>query len=186
MKKFCRPLKLLILPVLLAHATLAFPQQENILNIYNWSDYIDPETISAFEEEYDIKVNYDIYDNSEIVDTKLLAGRSGYDLIFHGASFASRLVAIGVFQPLDKAKLSNWKNLDPKILAAIDEFDPGNRFGMPYMWGTTGVAYNADIIEAIMPDAPVDSTPWTSLMSGLANMKSSNSCSFKSPSSNRP
>ena len=66
MKKFCRPLKLLILPVLLVHATLAFPQQENILNIYNWSDYIDPETISAFEEEYDIKVNYDIYDLSLI------------------------------------------------------------------------------------------------------------------------
>ena len=157
MKKFCRPLKLLILPVLLVHAALAFPQQENILNIYNWSDYIDPETISAFEEEYDIKVNYDIYDSSEIVDTKLLAGSSGYDVVFHGASFASRLAAIGVFHALDKTKLSNWKNLDPKILAVLDEFDPGNRFGMPYMWGTTGVAYNADMIEARMPNAPVDS-----------------------------
>ena len=157
MQKLNTVLRCLMLQALLLHASAAFSQQENLLNLYNWSDYIHPEVVAAFTEEYDIKVNYDIYDNSEIVDTKLLAGRSGYDLIFHGASFASRLVAIGVFQPLDKAKLSNWKNLDPKILAAIDEFDPGNRFGMPYMWGTTGVAYNADIIEAIMPDAPVDS-----------------------------
>ncbi len=107
-----------MLQALLLHASAAFPQQENLLNLYNWSDYIDPEVVAAFTEEYDIKVNYDIYDSSEIVDTRLLAGRSGYDLIFHGASFASRLVASGVFQPLDKAKLSNWQNLDPKVLAA--------------------------------------------------------------------
>ena len=140
MQKLIPLLRCLMLQALLLHASAAFPQQENLLNLYNWSDYIHPEVVAAFTEEYDIKVNYDIYDSSEIVDTKLLAGRSGYDLIFHGASFASRLVAIGVFQPLDKAKLSNWQNLDPKILAAIDEFDPGNRFGMPYIWGTTGVA----------------------------------------------
>jgi len=146
-----------MLQAVLLQASLVAAQQDSLLNIYNWSDYINPEIVEAFEQEYSIKVNYDIYDSSEIVDTKLLAGRSGYDIVFHGASFASRLVAIGVFQPLDKSKLSNWKNLDPKILAAIDEFDPGNRFGMPYMWGTTGIAYDADKILARMPDAPVDS-----------------------------
>ena len=148
---------LYLIPQLLLSSSVAFSQDTKLLNIYNWSDYINPSIIDAFEKEYGIKVNYDIYDTSEIVDTKLLAGRSGYDVVFHGASFASRLLAIGVFQPLDKSKLSNWGNLDPIKLEAIEEFDPGNRFGMPYMWGTTGVTYNADMIEARLPNAPVDS-----------------------------
>ena len=148
---------LYLIPQLLLSSSVAFSQDTKLLNIYNWSDYINPSVVDAFEKEYGIKVNYDIYDTSEIVDTKLLAGRSGYDVVFHGASFASRLLAIGVFQPLDKSKLSNWGNLDPIKLEAIEEFDPGNRFGMPYMWGTTGVTYNADMIEARLPNAPVDS-----------------------------
>jgi len=148
---------LYLLPLFLLLSSVAFSQDTKLLNIYNWSDYINPSVIDAFEREYGIEVNYDIYDTSEIVDTKLLAGRSGYDVVFHGASFASRLLAIGVFQPLDKSKLSNWGNLDPIKLEAIEEFDPGNRFGMPYMWGTTGVTYNADMIEARLPNAPVDS-----------------------------
>jgi putrescine transport system substrate-binding protein len=148
---------LYLIPQLLLSSSVAFSQDTKLLNIYNWSDYINPSVIDAFEKEYGIKVNYDIYDTSEIVDTKLLAGRSGYDVVFHGASFASRLLAIGVFQSLDKSKLSNWGNLDPIKLEAIEEFDPGNRFGMPYMWGTTGVTYNADMIEARLPNAPVDS-----------------------------
>lgn len=146
---------MLLLPLLqIPHG---YSQQEQILNIYNWSDYIAPEVIDDFEAEYGIHINYDIYDTSEIVDTKLLAGRSGYDVVFHGASFASRLLAIGVFQTLDKNKLSNWSNLDPKFLRALAEYDPDNLFGMPYMWGTTGVAYNADLIDSIMPNAPVNS-----------------------------
>ncbi len=148
---------LYLIPQLLLSSSVAFSQDTKLLNIYNWSDYINPSVVDAFEKEYGIKVNYDIYDTSEIVDTKLLAGRSGYDVVFHGASFASRLLSIGVFQPLDKSKLSNWGNLDPIKLEAIEEFDPGNRFGMPYMWGTTGVTYNADMIEARLPNAPVDS-----------------------------
>ena len=148
---------LYLIPQLLLSSSVAFSQDTKLLNIYNWSDYINPGIVDAFEKEYGIKVNYDIYDTSEIVDTKLLAGSSGYDVVFHCASFASRLLAIGVFQSLDKSKLSNWGNLDPIKLEAIEEFDPGNRFGMPYMWGTTGVTYNADMIEARLPNAPVDS-----------------------------
>lgn len=160
MKLLGPKLKLPTLITVLLLASISHAQEEpeeRILNIYNWSDYIAPDTITAFEQEYGIKINYDVYDTSEIVDTKLLAGRSGYDVVFHGASFASRLLAIGVFQALDKSKLSNWGNLDPKILDAINNFDPGNRFGLPYMWGTTGVAYNADLIEARMPNPPLDS-----------------------------
>ena len=97
---------LYLIPQLLLSSSVAFSQDTKLLNIYNWSDYINPSVVDAFEKEYGIKVNYDIYDTSEIVDTKLLAGRSGYDVVFHGASFASRLLAIGVFQSLDKSKLS--------------------------------------------------------------------------------
>lgn len=147
----------LLLQTMLLHGSPAFSQTESILNIYNWSDYIDPQVIDTFEQEYDIKINYDVYDSSEIVDTKLLAGRSGYDVVFHGASFAARLIAIDVFQPLDKSRLSNWKNIDTKFLAELDEFDAGNQFGMPYAWGTTGVTYNAEKIFERMPDAPVNS-----------------------------
>ena len=111
---------LYLLPLFLLFSSVAFSQDTKLLNIDNWSDYINPSVIDAFEREYGIEVNYDIYDTSEIVDTKLLAGNSGYDVVFHGASFASRLLAIGVFQPLNKSKLSNWGNLDPIKLEAIE------------------------------------------------------------------
>ncbi|MDH4041008.1 MAG: extracellular solute-binding protein [Gammaproteobacteria bacterium] len=131
--------------------------EKPILNIYNWSDYIDPEVIEEFEREYGIRVNYDIYDSSEIVDTKLLTGHSGYDVVVHSASFSARLIPIGVYQDVDYSRLENWHNIDPDIVAKIRRYFGDDIAGVPYMWGTTGFAYNREMILKRMPDAPLDS-----------------------------
>ena len=131
--------------------------EEKILNVYNWSDYIAPDTIANFEAEYGIEVNYDLYDSTEVVEAKLLAGKTGYDVVLHGTRYSARLIPIGVYQPLDKARLPLWDNLDPWILEVLTAYDPGNKYGFPYMWGTVGFAYNVDMIRERMPDAPLDS-----------------------------
>jgi len=135
----------------------ASAEEEKILNVYNWADYIAPNTLADFEAEFGIKVNYDLYDSTEIVDAKLLAGKTGYDVIVHAARYSARLIPIGVYQPLDKSKLPLWENLDPWVLDSLEVYDPGNLYGFPYMWGTTGIAYNIDMVNERMPDAPVDS-----------------------------
>ena len=135
----------------------AIADEEPVLNFYNWADYIGPTTIADFEAEYGIKVNYDMYDSSEIVEAKLLTGTTGYDLVLHGGQYASRLIPIGIFQELDRSKLSNYDNLDPAILNKMELFDPGNRHAVPYMWGSTGFAYNVDMILERMPNAPLSS-----------------------------
>jgi putrescine transport system substrate-binding protein len=136
---------------------LAPADEEKVLNVYNWSDYVAPDTISNFEQEFGIQVNYDLYDSTEIVEAKLLAGNTGYDVVFHGYRYSSRLIPIGVYQPLDFSRLSLAGNLDRWVLGMMEDYDPGNRFGIPYMWGTTGFAYNVDMVKARMPDAPLDS-----------------------------
>ena len=103
-----------------------------------------------------IKVNYDIYDTTEMVDAKLMAGSTGYDVIVHAASYSARLIEAGVYQPLDRSRLNNWKHLDPDILQIMVAFDPGNRHAVPYMWGTTGISYNVDMLRERFPDAPLD------------------------------
>jgi putrescine transport system substrate-binding protein len=135
----------------------ATPAEEKVLNVYNWADYIAPDTIANFEKEYGIKVNYDLYDSTEVVEAKLLAGHTGYDVVMHSMRYSARLIPIGVYQPLDKSKLPLWKNLDPWVLRILDGYDPGNRYGMPYTWGTTGYAVNLDMIRERMPDAPLGS-----------------------------
>ena len=130
---------------------------ERVVNVYTWADYIGPTTIADFERETGIHVNYDTYDSSETVDTKLLAGSTGYDVVFHDMPYSARLMPIGIYQPLDRERIPNWSGLDPKILAMYATYDPGNRYGAPYTWGTTGFAYNVDLVRARMPDAPVTS-----------------------------
>ena len=142
----------------LALAPAAAPAEESILNVYNWADYIGPNTLADFEREYGIEVNYDVYDASPTVDAKLMAGHSGYDVVVHAAGYSSRLQAAGIYLPLDRAKLDNWRHLDPELLRQFALFDPGNRYGVPYMWGTTGFSYNEAMILERMPDAPVDSS----------------------------
>ena len=144
-----------------AAAGLLFSSQasaeEAVLNVYNWVDYIGETTIADFEKETGIKVVYDTYDASETVDAKLLAGSSGYDVLIHAGSFIPKLIEAGIFMEVDKSKLSNFGNLDPKILEVLENWDPGNKHGVPYMWGTVGITYNMDMVRERIPDAPVHS-----------------------------
>lgn len=143
--------------VALTLGTASFAAEDPVLNIYNWADYIDPEIIEEFETEYGIKINYDIYDSAEMVDTKLLTGGSGYDIVTHASTNSDLLVPIGVYQPVDHARLENWSNIDPSILQSLKEASGRDTIGVPYMWGTTGFAYNVDMIRERMPDAPTHS-----------------------------
>lgn len=131
--------------------------EEAVLNVYNWADYIGPDTIPDFEREYGIEVNYDVYDASPTVDAKLMAGHSGYDVVVHASGYSGRLQEAGIYHELDRSRLDNWRHLDPELLRQFALFDPGNRYGLPYMWGTTGFTYNEQMILERMPDAPVDS-----------------------------
>jgi putrescine transport system substrate-binding protein len=116
--------------------------QERVVNVYNWSDYVDPKMLDAFTKETGIKVVYDTYDNNEIVETKLLAGKSGYDVVVPTAYFLERQIKAGVFQKLDKSKLGNLGNVWPEIAKRLAVYDPGNQYAVNYMWGTTGIGYN--------------------------------------------
>jgi putrescine transport system substrate-binding protein len=131
--------------------------EEKILNVYNWSDYIDPAVIEAFEAETGIKVSYDVFDSNEVLETKLLTGKSGYDVVVPSAYFLERQVQAGVFRKLDRAQLSNLGNLDPGLQDHVAAHDPRNEHSVIYMWGTTGIGFDADKVAAIMPDAPTDS-----------------------------
>lgn len=130
---------------------------ENVVNIYNWADYIGPNTIADFEAEYGIKVNYDLYDSSAIVDVKLLAGSSGYDVIIHSNQFASRLTPIGIYEKLDMSKLPNRANIDPEMMEQIDIYETVRGYSVPYHWGSTGYAWNVDLVRERLPDHPMDS-----------------------------
>jgi putrescine transport system substrate-binding protein len=130
---------------------------ERVLNVYNWSDYIDPSVIPEFEKEYGIKVNYDVFDSNEVLETKLLAGHTGYDVVVPSASFLERQIKAGVFQKLDRALLSNWSQLDAALEQRVAVHDPGNAYSMIYLWGTSGNGYNEAKIRAADPEAPVDS-----------------------------
>ncbi len=152
-----KALALLIAAVAAACAVAAGSAEEKILNVFTWPDYIGPNTIADFEKEYGIKVNYDTYDSTEMAEARLLAGRTGYDVVDHAERYSARLIPIGVYRPLNRAKLTNWGNLDPWVLNTLQSADPGNRYGVPYLWGTTGFTYNVKMIRERMPNAPVDS-----------------------------
>ncbi len=131
--------------------------EEKVLNVYNWSDYIDPKVIEDFQAATGIRVRYDVFDSNEVLETKLLTGNSGYDVVVPSAYFLERQIAAGVFRKLDEALLPNLANLDPELQRRVAAHDPGNQYGVVYMWGTTGIGYDEARVRAIMPDAPVDS-----------------------------
>ncbi|MDZ7644877.1 MAG: extracellular solute-binding protein [Woeseiaceae bacterium] len=130
----------------------------NVVNVYNWSDYIGPETIENFESEFGIQVNYDFYDSSEVVDVKLLAGNSGYDVVVHSAQFSSRLAPIGIYQELDFSRLPNARHLDPEILEQTQRYEETIGYNVPYMWGSTGYAWNEEMVRERLPDHPMNSS----------------------------
>ncbi len=140
-------------------APSAPPVEDKILNVYNWSDYVAPDTIAAFEQASGIKVNYDVYSENETLETKLSAGKSGYDVVFPSARpFAQRQVKAGFYAALARDKLPNWSHLDPKVLKGLEDVDPGNAHVMPYMWGTTGLDINVAKVKQVLGEkAPLDS-----------------------------
>ncbi len=131
--------------------------QDRTVNVYNWSDYIDESILEDFTKETGIKVVYDVFDSNEVLETKLLAGGTGYDVVVPTGTFLGRQIQAGAFQKLDKDKLPNLTNLWPEIMARVEKFDPGNEHAINYMWGTTGIGYNVDKVKEILPDAPLDS-----------------------------
>jgi putrescine transport system substrate-binding protein len=150
----CRSLLILLLA---GSCTLAASNTDNRLFIFNWTDFIGQNTIKEFEKETGIKVVYDVYDSEETMDARLLAGESGYDVVIASMEYFGPEIRAGVYIPLDRARLPNWKNLDPRVLAIQTAHDPGNVHSIPYLHSINGFSYNVDMIHARMPNAPVDS-----------------------------
>jgi putrescine transport system substrate-binding protein len=128
-----------------------------VLNLYIWSDYLAPTTLSDFEKQTGIKVHAAYFDTNETLETKLLAGSSGYDIVVPTASYFERQIKAGAYLELDKSKLPNLKNMDAQLMAKVALHDPGNAHGVIYLWGTNGIGYNEKMVKALMPDAPLDS-----------------------------
>ena len=171
MKTFGKTLLALSLTAAVAGAAQA---DSKVLHVYNWSDYIAEDTLANFEKETGIKVVYDVFDSNEVLEAKLLAGSSGYDVVVPSNPFLAKQIKAGVFQKLDKSKLPNWSNLDKDLLHALDPSDPGNQYSVPYMWGTIGIGYNVEKVKAVLgEDAPVDS--WD-LVFKPENMEKLKSC----------
>lgn len=137
-----------------APAAPAAPGPEpKVLNVLNWSDYIAEDTVANFEKETGIKVTYDVFDSNEVLEAKLMTGKSGYDVVVPSLTFLARQIQAGVFLPLDKSKLSNLANMDPAIQSLIAQNDKDNTYSANYLWGTTGIAYNEDMLKARLGDA---------------------------------
>lgn len=130
---------------------------DKVLNLYIWSDYLAADTLSNFEKLTGIKVNVAYFDTNETLETKLLAGSSGFDVVVPTASYFERQIKAGVYLPLDKSKLPNLKNMDPQLMQLVARHDPGNAHGVIYLWGTNGIGYNAKMVEAALPGVPLDS-----------------------------
>ncbi|MEN3792636.1 polyamine ABC transporter substrate-binding protein [Fulvimarina sp. MAC3] len=131
--------------------------QADVVNVYNWSDYIDESILEDFTKETGVSVNYDVFDSNEILETKLLAGGSGYDVVVPTGTFLQRQIQAGVFQKLDKEQLTNWDNLDQDVMERLARYDPGNEYAVNYMWGTTGLGLNTKMVkERLGEDQPLN------------------------------
>jgi len=140
--------------------SLAQAQEEKVLNIYNWSDYVAEDTIANFEKETGIKVRYDTYDNNEILHAKLVAGKTGYDIVVPSSTFARLQIDGGLLMKLDKAQMPNLKNLDPDIQAQIATIDPGNQYLVNWLWGYTTIGINTAKVKAALGSEPMPANVW--------------------------
>ncbi|MGX9352302.1 polyamine ABC transporter substrate-binding protein [Shimia sp. W99] len=144
------------------------------VHVYNWSDYIDEELLTKFEEETGIKLIYDVFDSNDVLETKMLAGKSGYDVVVPSGTFLQRQIQAGAFQKLDKSKLSNMGNMWDVIMDRTSKYDPGNEYSINYMWGTTGLGVNVGKVQEVLgEDAPIGSL---ALVFDPANMEKLASC----------
>jgi len=137
--------------------------EPKVLNIYNWSDYIAEDTIKNFEKETGIKVRYDTYDDNEILHAKLVAGKTGYDIVVPGSHFAKTQIEGGLLQKLDRNKLSNWGNLDKGLLEQLAKLDPGNAYLVDWLWGYVTVGINVNKVKAALGDLPMPDNAWSLL-----------------------
>jgi len=149
-------------------------QAETTVHIYNWSDYIGEDTLAEFRKATGIKPVYDVFDSNETLEGKLLAGRSGYDVVVPSNHFLGKQIKAGAFQKLDKSKLPNWSNLDPALLKQLEVNDPGNQYAVPYLWGTNGLGYNVEKVKAALGD-DVEIDSWAMVFEP-ENMKKLSSC----------
>lgn len=131
--------------------------QEKVVNVYNWSDYIDKNVLTEFTRDTGIKIVYDVYDSNDVLETKLMAGRSGYDIVVPSNNFLARQIKAGILAKLDKSKLPNLRHYDAGLMARMTKYDPGNEHAAIYLWGTSGLGINVDKIAQRMKNAPVDS-----------------------------
>ncbi|WP_104719897.1 extracellular solute-binding protein, partial [Pseudomonas syringae group genomosp. 3] len=148
-------------------------QAESTVHIYNWSDYIGKTTLADFKAATGIKPVYDVFDSNETLEAKLLAGRTGYDVVVPSNHFLGKQIKAGAFQKLDKSLLPNYKNLDPALLKRLEKNDPGNQYAVPYLWGTNGIGYNVDKVKAVLGVDKIDS--WSVLFEP-ENIKKLSSC----------
>lgn len=161
-RKLSRAAVILSSAAVLACAMLptAQAEEEKVLNIYHWSDYIAPDTIANFERETGIKVRLDTFDSNETLHTKLVAGRTGYDIVVPGSHFAKLQIEAGLFLPLDPSKIPNLSNLNPAIQAQLARVDPGNKYLVDWMWGYTTVGINVDQVKAALGNMPMPENAW--------------------------
>jgi putrescine transport system substrate-binding protein len=172
---------------LLGLFTVAAQADDKVLRVYNWSDYIAPDTLKKFEAETGIHVVYDLFDSNETLEARLLAGKSGYDIVVPSNSFLAKQIKAGVYQPLDKSKLPNWKNLDTTLLENAAASDPGNAYAFPYMWGSIGIGYNPEKVKAALgKDAPTNSWDLLFKPENAAKLKSCGISFLDSPTEMLP
>ncbi|SKB10666.1 putrescine transport system substrate-binding protein [Pseudomonas extremaustralis] len=164
----------------------AVQADDKVLHVYNWSDYIAPDTIANFEKESGIKVVYDVFDSNETLEAKLLAGKSGYDIVVPSNNFLAKQIKAGVYQELDKSKLSNYDNLNKSLLKAVSVSDPDNKHAFPYMWGSIGIGYNPEKVKAALGVDKIDS--WDTLLKpeNIAKLKSCGVSFLDSPTEMLP
>ena len=159
---------------------------DKVLHVYNWSDYIAPDTIANFEKESGIKVVYDVFDSNETLEAKLLAGKSGYDIVVPSNNFLAKQIKAGVYQELDKSKLSNHDNLNKSLLKAVSVSDPDNKHAFPYMWGSIGIGYNPEKVKAALGVDKIDSWDFILKPENLAKLKSCGVSFLDSPTEMLP
>ena len=184
-----KTLKRLLAPTLFASLLAGVVQadEQRTLRVYNWFDYITPQTLTDFQKDANVKLVYDIFDTNEALEAKLLTGNSGYDVVVPSNVFLAKQIEAGVFQPLDRSKLPNWQHLDPKLMKLLEANDPGNKFAVPYMYGTILIGFNPDKVKAVLGEnAPVDSWDLIFKPENISKLKQCGVALLDSPSEIMP